>query len=162
MAVEPSAVDSFIGVRAMLQMGQIPGPSWTTWGHMPQVYSCTSSAAGSPASPRSQPTRAFVASNHTTRVPADSAVQTKRMQGEIFINIKADDRIILNERELTIPELQTVLNRVAKYFPGGSVIIRGDRNAVFGRAVSVLNCCKKADIQNVSFAALQEELEGAS
>ncbi len=90
---------------------------------------------------------------------ADSAVQSERTRGEIFINLREDGKIILNDREMDIQELQDVLNRVAEYFPGGSVIIRGDRNAMLGRAVAILNCCKNADIQNVAFAALTEEPE---
>ena len=92
---------------------------------------------------------------------ASSAVQSDRKQGEIFINLRQDGRIILNDREMTVPELQAVLSRVAEYFPGGSVIIRGDRQAILGNAIAILNCCKNADIQNVSFAALKEEPEGA-
>ena len=88
---------------------------------------------------------------------ADSAQQSERTQGEIFINLKDDGRIILNRREMTIDELQEVLYRVAEHFPGGAVIVRGDRSAVLGRAIAILNCCRKADIQNVAFAALPEE-----
>jgi len=88
---------------------------------------------------------------------ADSAQQSERTQGEIFINLKEDGRIILNRREMTIDELQEVLYRVAEHFPGGAVIVRGDRSAVLGRAIAILNCCRKADIQNVAFAALPED-----
>ncbi|MBI4556311.1 MAG: biopolymer transporter ExbD [Candidatus Hydrogenedentes bacterium] len=90
---------------------------------------------------------------------ANTAVRSERLQGEIYINLKNDGKIVLNDRELTIPELQEVLNRVAEYFPGGSVIIRGDRQAALGQAIAILNCCKNADIPNVSFAALKEEPE---
>ena len=86
----------------------------------------------------------------------------ERSQGEIYINLTSDGKIIVNDRELTIEQLQGVLDRVAELFPGGSVIIRGDRNAVLGRAIAILDCCKNADIDNVSFAALQEEPVGAS
>jgi len=88
---------------------------------------------------------------------ADSARQTERAQGEIFVNLRADGSIVVNDRVLDIPELQNVLNRVAEYFPGGSVIVRGDRDAMLGRAIQILDCCRKADIQNVAFAALPEE-----
>ncbi|HOE66513.1 MAG TPA: biopolymer transporter ExbD [Candidatus Hydrogenedentes bacterium] len=88
---------------------------------------------------------------------ANSAMRSERARGEIFINLRNDGRIILNDREMTIPELQDVLHRVAEYFPGGAIIIRGDREAMLGRAIEVLNCCRNADIQNVSFAALPEE-----
>ena len=60
---------------------------------------------------------------------------------------------------LTLDELQVIIDRVAQHFPGGSVIIRGDRKADLGRAIAILNTCRNADIQNISFAALQEEIE---
>jgi len=88
---------------------------------------------------------------------ASSAAPIERTQGEIYINVREDGRIVLNNREMSIPELQDVLDRVAELFPGGSVIIRGDRNAALGQAISVLDCCKNADIANVSFSALTEE-----
>lgn len=88
---------------------------------------------------------------------ADSAVQSERSQGEIFINLRADGSIVVNERELDLAQLQEVLNRIAAHFPGGSVIVRGDRSAQLGNAIAVLDCCRKADIQNVAFAAIGPE-----
>ena len=88
---------------------------------------------------------------------AHSGVTTERLQGEIFVNLKEDGTIVLNEKEVTIPELQNILNRVAEHFPGGMVIIRGDRNANLGKALAILDCCKVADISNVSFATIQPE-----
>jgi len=88
---------------------------------------------------------------------ADSALESARTQGEIYINIRPDGVIVVNDREMDVPELQNVLDRVAEYFPGGAVIIRGDRAVALERAIEVLDCCRKADIQNVSFAALEPE-----
>jgi len=85
---------------------------------------------------------------------AQTTVQNERTQGEIFINIRADGSIVVNNQEMDLPGLQAVLDRVARYFPGGSVIVRGDAGVDLGRAISVLDCCRKADIQNVSFAAI--------
>lgn len=87
---------------------------------------------------------------------ASSAVSMERTRGEIFINVKKDGKIVLNNRDVSLGELQEILNRVAENFPGGAVIIRGDRDALLGNAVAVLNCCRNADIQNVSFAAYTE------
>jgi len=98
---------------------------------------------------------------------ADSAVQSERAQGEIFINLRDDGAVVVNNRvmDLANPEdlarFQGILERVAEFFPGGSVIIRGDRAAMLGRAIQVLDCCRKADIQNVAFAALTEEVRPA-
>jgi len=92
---------------------------------------------------------------------AQSAIETERVQGEIFINIRADGTIVVNDRVLELEELQQVLDRVAAYFPGGSVIIRGDANVSLGRTIAVLDCCRRADIQNISFAALRPDSGGA-
>jgi len=88
---------------------------------------------------------------------ASSAVQGSRTMSEIYINLRDDGRIIMNNRDMTIEQLQDVLNRVAELAPGGAVIIRGDRDAALGQAIAILNCCRNADISNVSFAALTEE-----
>lgn len=93
---------------------------------------------------------------------ADSSQVSDRMQGEIFINLREDGTIVMNQREVDLDELEATLKRVAEYFPGGAVIIRGDRNANLGRAIAILDKCKNADIQNVSFAALPPEPEGGS
>lgn len=97
------------------------------------------------------------------RLPtADQARSSERAQGEIYINLRADGEIVVNDRILTLEQLQDVLNRVAELFPGGAVIIRGDRDAQLGIAVAILNLCKNADIENVKFAATREEVEGTS
>jgi biopolymer transport protein ExbD len=88
---------------------------------------------------------------------ADTAQRGARAQGEIFITHNRDGTIMVNERILSLEELQQTLNRVAAYFPGGAVIIRGDHAANLGNAIKILDCCRKADIQNVAFAALPEE-----
>jgi biopolymer transport protein ExbD len=93
---------------------------------------------------------------------ADSAVQTERNRGEIFINLRADGAIVVNNQEQTIPELQELLHQVAELFPGGAVIIRGDQSAMLGRAIEVLDCCRNADIQNVSFAAIDTPVSPSS
>ncbi len=88
---------------------------------------------------------------------AATAVLDERLQGEIFINLRSDGTIVLNDRRVELEELRQILERVAQYFPGGSVIIRGDRDADLGRAIAILDVCKQVDIQNVSFAAQPEE-----
>jgi biopolymer transport protein ExbD len=93
---------------------------------------------------------------------AASAQYDDRSQGEIYINIQSDGTYVINGREVEIAELQEILDRVAQYFPGGSVIIRGDTESALGRAVAVLDACKQSDIQNVSIAAVPEDRAGAN
>ena len=87
---------------------------------------------------------------------AASATPLERTQGEIIINVRADGGIVVNDRIIAPEELDAVLKRVAEYFPGGAVIVRGDEAATLGNAVRVLDACRKADIQNVSFAAVPQ------
>jgi biopolymer transport protein ExbD len=93
---------------------------------------------------------------------ANSAVMDERAQGEIFINVRESGEVVLNDREVTLPELEQILVRVSTHFPGGEVIIRGDTNARHGRMIEILDACKKADIQNISFAAMQPETDAGS
>lgn len=85
---------------------------------------------------------------------SSSAVLDARSHGEIFINLREDGVIILNNKEISLDKLQEILYSVAEYYPGGSVIIRGDESARLGRALAIIDRCKNADIQNVSFAAI--------
>ncbi len=88
---------------------------------------------------------------------AETSVPTTRSQGEIYINLKADGSIVVNNRTVSFSELQEVLNKVSQFFPGSSVIIRGDQSAMLGNAIKVLDCCRKANIQNVAFSAINEK-----
>jgi biopolymer transport protein ExbD len=91
---------------------------------------------------------------------AQTAETSERAQGEIIINVRADGVIVVNEREMDAVELESVLKRVAEYFPGGAVIVRGDRHVSWAAMMQVLDACGKADIQNISFGALSEEQQG--
>jgi biopolymer transport protein ExbD len=88
---------------------------------------------------------------------ASEAVPPERTPGEIIINIAEDGMIVVNQRQYDLASLQELLVRVGTMFKGQGVKIRGDKRTQFGRAVEVLNACAKADIWNVSFAALKEE-----
>ncbi len=85
---------------------------------------------------------------------ADTAQEAMRTQGEIYINLRRDGTVVLNNREMTMDELQETLYQIAEYFPGGSVVIRGDQEAMLGHAIAILDRCRRADIQDVSFAAM--------
>ncbi len=85
---------------------------------------------------------------------AESALQNERMRGEIYVNLMENGQIVVNNKVVELDELQDILDRVSKHFLGHSVIVRGDAKANLGRAIAILDCCKKADIQNVAFAAI--------
>lgn len=88
---------------------------------------------------------------------AKSASESKRMPGEIIINVKKDGQVVLHRREITIPELQTILMKIAQNFPDQPVILRADEATPYKSVINVLDACRQADVWNVSFATRSEE-----
>lgn len=85
---------------------------------------------------------------------ASESTVMDRAPYEIIINVRADGTIVVNQRTLTLEELEAMLVKVADIFQGQSVIVRGDTDTPMGAAIDVLNACAKADIHNVSFATI--------
>ena len=92
---------------------------------------------------------------------AKSSAETRRMVGEIIINVRKDGQVVLHRREISIPELQTILMKIAKNFPDQPVILRADEATPYKSVITVLDACRQADVWNVSFATQNEEKEGA-
>ena len=76
---------------------------------------------------------------------------------EIIINVKADGTIVVNQRHMTLDELEGMLTKVADIFQGQSVIIRGDQATPLSAVIDVLNLCARVEIFNVSFATMRPE-----
>lgn len=91
---------------------------------------------------------------------ARSSSESRRTPGEIIINVRKDGQVVLHRREISIPELQTILMRIAKNFPDQPVILRADEATPYKAVIAVLDACRQADVWNVSFATRPEEAEG--
>jgi biopolymer transport protein ExbD len=64
---------------------------------------------------------------------------------EIFINVNHLGQIFVNNRSVTLPELDAYLKQAAVNNPTNqSVIIRADKRVAFDHVVSVMNACDKA------------------
>ncbi len=87
---------------------------------------------------------------------ASEADLSERSSGEIIVNVRKDGTLVVNQREMSIPELTGILKRVSDLYKGQAVIVRGDAEARHQDIMNVLDACAKADIWNVSFAALRE------
>ncbi len=96
-------------------------------------------------------------------VPQASEVKdSERSAHEIIINIRSDGEIVVNRQRYDLDGLEQLLKRISGVFSGQAVTIRGDEAARLGSAIDVLNVCAKAKIWNVSFAALQEDVDSGS
>ena len=88
---------------------------------------------------------------------AQSAKMPDRLPGEVIINLARDGRITINQQELSKADLADRLARLARFFPGQSVVIRADRQTAYEQLVAVIDTCRLADIWNISFATAADE-----
>ncbi len=88
---------------------------------------------------------------------AKKSKDMERSPGEIIINIRKDGSIVINQREMSYPDLEHMLKRVAQLYKGQPVIIRADKNTYHKDVIRVLDICAGADIWNVSFATMKED-----
>ena len=99
-----------------------------------------------------------------TEIPIDIPVASEsksieRTPGKIIINVDKEGQIIVNQRQLTLPELEAILKKVSTNFPNQAVIIRGDKSTPYDEIIKVLNSCIAAKIWNISFATVKSAPE---
>jgi biopolymer transport protein ExbD len=87
------------------------------------------------------------------RLPeAKTSEQQDRLPGEIIVNLAKDGSLRVNGTTMTLDDLQGRLKKIAKFYPGQSVIIRADRETQYEQLVSVIDACRGADVWNFSLA----------
>lgn len=69
-----------------------------------------------------------------------------------FITVESGGTIYLNNRPLTLPELQPALVGLRLADPDLSVIVRGDGRTKYGRVRAVLDACQQANVVKVDLA----------
>lgn len=87
---------------------------------------------------------------------ATSAEMPKRMPGEIILNVDQSGSVSVNGRYIGADELKGVLARLAKYYPGQSVVIRADKESTYENVVDVIDSCRSAGIWNFSLATKEK------
>ncbi|MDP6357131.1 MAG: biopolymer transporter ExbD [Planctomycetota bacterium] len=79
---------------------------------------------------------------------------------ELIININKKGVIIIQNEIMPLKLLSERLVQLAQLYKGigiPAVIVRGDKNANYGRVVEVLDICAKAGMHNVSFVTVEKE-----
>ena len=84
---------------------------------------------------------------------AATAEQPSRLPGEI---IAKDGAVTVNGKKLALPDLESRLARISKFYPGQPVIIRADREVKYESLVKVIDTCRAADVWNFSLATAGE------
>lgn len=88
---------------------------------------------------------------------AKEGKQNRRAMGEVILNVKQDGSIVMNRRELSPPELEESLARIAANYPDQAVVLRADTDVPYRFVVNVLDICQRAKIWNVAFATSKPE-----
>lgn len=83
---------------------------------------------------------------------AKTSEQPARLPGEIVVNLDQAGRASVNGRVLELVDLRMRLAKIAKYYPGQSVIIRADRGVKYEALVELIDTCRSAEIWNFSLA----------
>jgi biopolymer transport protein ExbD len=87
-----------------------------------------------------------------------SATQPAQSSGKIIVNVTADGRFVVNQKQLTSDELDAMLKKVTQLFPNQAVIIRADQNTYHKYVVQVLDACMRSNITDISFSTSSEEV----
>ena len=94
-------------------------------------------------------------------LPVADAAQTKKSDGmqEILINVLSNGTVTVSGMVLPIEKLSEELRRVADASDKAEkkILIRGDKDAHYGRIMNIMRSCANAGLWNVSFAAFQEQ-----
>jgi biopolymer transport protein ExbD len=85
---------------------------------------------------------------------AGSAHELERQS--ILIGVSREGTIHINETQVNLPSLQTILRQMITEAPDRPVIIVSDREAPTGKIVDVLDECNQAHVRKVSIAASKE------
>jgi len=83
---------------------------------------------------------------------AATAGEPDRLPGEIVVNLAKDGKVSVNGKVLGLPDLQTRLAHISKFYPGQPVIIRADKEVRYETLVNLIDTCRAADVWNFSLA----------
>ena len=83
---------------------------------------------------------------------AQTGKQPNRLPGQIIINLDREGVVTVNERVLSSEELLDRMRLLAANFPGHPVVLRSDAQTPYEKVVHVIDLCRQADIDNISFA----------
>ena len=88
------------------------------------------------------------------KVSLPKAVTSEVMQQDnITVTITKDDKIYLEDKQITIDELKARLGILAKEKTG--LLIRADSRAPLGRVVEIWDTCRKEGVSQVNIATNQ-------
>ena len=83
---------------------------------------------------------------------ATTCVQPNRLPGQIIVNLDREGVVTVNERVLDSEQLLARMRLLSANFPGHPVVLRSDAQTPYEKVLHVIDLCRQADIDNISFA----------
>lgn len=83
---------------------------------------------------------------------ATTGTQPNRLPGQIIVNLSREGVITVNERTYTEEQLLARFKLLSANFPGHPVVLRSDAQTPYEKVLGVIDLCRQADIDNISFA----------
>lgn len=88
---------------------------------------------------------------------AENADPGRRHPNQVVVNVDAEGRFFISQRQFTAQQLSDILSRFAKEGRQQTVIVRGDRSTPYEYIVEVLDLCRGAGVVDYALATLPEE-----
>lgn len=79
---------------------------------------------------------------------------------QVTINIRSDNTLTVNKKELDDEGLVEMLGKLAKLNPNQLVIVRADKSVPYERMLRVLDLCRQAGINEIGFGSVPEKKTG--
>ena len=89
--------------------------------------------------------------------PATEGGERGKLPDLLIVNISEAGAIVVNQRMLTLEQLDTLFADARRQHGNVSVVIRCDKRSRHTDFVKVLNACEKAQISQVSVATFQTD-----
>ena len=100
-------------------------------------------------------TSSFI-SQQGIRVNLPSAVSSKALPQEaLIIFITNKDRVMANEKKVTLKELTSKIKTAAK--SKGNILIKADKKASLGKVVEIWDLCRDSGITNINIATMAQK-----
>lgn len=90
---------------------------------------------------------------------AEEGERSKRLPGEILLNLTRDGTVIINRSERSDSELESILTQITADFPDQAVILRADAATPYQEVIRVIDICKKAKVWNIAFTTKPPDKE---
>jgi len=88
-------------------------------------------------------------------LPAMSATPQRRPEKPVYVSIKPDRTIVVNETETTLSALPALLGTLTEGRKETRLFVRGDRSVAYGEVMNVMDQLREAGFLKVALVALE-------